>query len=46
MHSLPNIIKMIKSKKIRWVERVTRMGEEKMHAALRSESLKERGHLE
>jgi hypothetical protein len=45
-HSLPDIIKMIRSRKIRWVERVKRMGEDKMHTTHRSESLKERGHLE
>jgi hypothetical protein len=37
---------MIKSRKIRWVERVTRMGDENTHTTLRSESMKERGHLE
>jgi len=37
-HSLPDIIKMIRSRKIRWVD--------KMYTTLRSESLKERGHLE
>jgi hypothetical protein len=47
LHSLPNtIIKMIISRKTRWVERVKRMGEDKMHTTFRSESLKERGHLE
>jgi hypothetical protein len=44
MHSLPNITKMIKSRKIRWVKRVTRMGQDKMCTTLRSEGLKERGH--
>jgi hypothetical protein len=46
LHSLPNIIKMIKPRKIKWVGRVTSMGEDNMHTQLRSESLKERGHLE
>jgi len=44
MHSLPNITKMIKSRKIRWVKHVTRMGQDKLYTTRRSESLKERGH--
>jgi hypothetical protein len=40
----PNIIKMIKSRIMRWAGNVARMGEKGMHVEFRWESQKERDH--
>jgi hypothetical protein len=43
-YSSPNIIRMIKSRRMRWAWHVVQMGETKMHIRYWWESQKERGH--
>ena len=45
-YSLPNIVRVVKSRRMRWAGHVTRMGEDRgMHSVLWG-SLRERGHWE
>jgi hypothetical protein len=46
LYSSPNIIRMIKSRRMRWAEHVVRMGERGMHVEYWWESQKERDHYE
>jgi len=46
MYSSSNIIRAIKSRRMRWVEHVTRMGRDEMYTGFCWENLKERYHLE
>jgi hypothetical protein len=43
LHSLPGIIRIIKSRRMRWTEHVARMAERGMHTGYWRESQKERG---
>jgi hypothetical protein len=43
-YSSPNIIRMIKSRRMRWAGHVARMGRGGMHIGYRWESQKERDH--
>jgi hypothetical protein len=45
-HSLPSIIRMIKSRRMRWAGNVAQMGLRGMHIELWWESQKDRGHQE
>jgi hypothetical protein len=42
LYSLPNMIRMIKSRRIRWAGHVARRGRRRMHIGYRWESKKER----
>jgi hypothetical protein len=44
LSSPPSIIRMIKSRRIRWAEHVARMGNRRMHLEYWWESQKERDH--
>jgi hypothetical protein len=44
LHSSPSIIRMIKSRRMRWAGHVTRMGRRGMHIEYWCESQKERDH--
>jgi hypothetical protein len=44
LYASPNIIRVVKSRRMRWVDHVARMG--KMHAIFWLEDLKGRDHLE
>jgi hypothetical protein len=44
--SSPNIIRVIKSRRVRWVGHVARMGREEVHTAFLWGNLRERDHLE
>jgi hypothetical protein len=46
LYSLPDIIRMIKSRRMRWEEHVARIGEKGMHIGYWLESQKERNHKE
>jgi hypothetical protein len=46
LYTSPNIIRMIKSRKMRWAGHVARMGRRGMHMGYWSESQKERDHQE
>jgi hypothetical protein len=46
LYSSPNIIRQIKSRRMRWAGRVARMGEERNRKGFSWESPKERNHLE
>jgi hypothetical protein len=46
LYSSPNIIRMIKSRRMRWAGHVERMGEREMHLGYWLESQKERDHYE
>ena len=45
LYFLPNIIQVIKSRSMRWVGHVERMGRE-VHTGFRWKNLRERDHLE
>jgi hypothetical protein len=45
-NSSPNIIRQIKSRRMRWMEHVARMGEERKVYKVLWESQKERDHIE
>jgi hypothetical protein len=44
LYSSPNIIRMIKSRRMRWAGHVARMGEKRVHIEYWWESQKERDH--
>jgi hypothetical protein len=44
LHSSSSILRMIKSRRIRWAGHVARMGRRRMHKAYWQESQKERNH--
>jgi hypothetical protein len=44
LHSSPNLIRMIKSKRMRWAEHVARMGETRNDTGYWWQSQKERDH--
>jgi hypothetical protein len=44
LYSLPNIVRVVKSRRIRWAEHVARMGEDRGVHRCWWESLRERGH--
>ena len=46
LYCSPNIVRVIKSRRIRWVRHVARMGREEEYTGLFWESLRERHHLE
>jgi hypothetical protein len=46
LHSSPNIIRMIKSSRMRWAGHVARMEEREMHTGFLSEYLQEINHVE
>jgi hypothetical protein len=46
LHSSPNIIRMVKSRRMKWAGHVARMGEVRMLTEFLLESLKGRDHLE
>jgi hypothetical protein len=46
MYSSPSIIRMIKSRRMRWAGQVAQMGRRGMHIGYRGEIQKERDHLE
>jgi hypothetical protein len=46
LYSWPNIIQAIKSRRIRWVEHVARMGKREVHAGFWWGDLREGDHLE
>jgi hypothetical protein len=46
LYSSPSIIRMIKSRRMRWAGNVARMGRRGMHMRFRWESQKERDHQE
>ena len=45
LYSLPNIVRIIKSRRMRWAGRVARMGERKVLYRFWWENLRERDHL-
>jgi len=46
LYSSPNIIRMIKSRRMRWTGHVTRMGGREVHRGFSSGNLRERYYLE
>jgi hypothetical protein len=46
LYSSTNIIRVIKSRRMKWAEHVARMGEGEAHTRLWSGDMKERNHLE
>jgi hypothetical protein len=46
LYSSPSIIRMIKSRRMRWAEHVVRVGRREMHMGYWSESQVERNHWE
>jgi hypothetical protein len=46
LYSSPSIIRMIKSRRMRWVGTIARMGRSGMHMGYKWESQKERDHWE
>jgi hypothetical protein len=46
LYSSPNIIRIVKSRKLRWVGHVTRMGEGELHREFQWGNLRERNRLE
>jgi hypothetical protein len=46
LYSSPNIIRMIKSRRMRWAGHVAQMGQRVMHVGFWLESQKERDHWE
>jgi hypothetical protein len=46
LYHLPNIIRVIKSRRMRWTGQAARMGRGELHTGFWWETLKERGHME
>jgi hypothetical protein len=46
LHSLPNIIKTIKTRRVKWIGNVVRIGRKGVHFVFWCESRKERDHSE
>jgi hypothetical protein len=44
-YSSPNIVRVVKSRRMRWLGHVARMGRREVHTGFWLENLKERGHL-
>jgi hypothetical protein len=44
LYGSPSIIRMIKSRRMRWAGHVARVGKRRMHIGFRKESQKERDH--